>query len=139
MKRDISYGIVPVRMVEGMKQVLIIQQLAGHWAFPKGHADPGESAKAAAERELFEETGLSVVHYLTEHTFSESFYFTFQGHVIHKTVHYYLASVTGEVFIQECEIRASQWLTIEEAQEKVTFKEARRICQEVKSFLSDFE
>lgn len=30
------------------------------WSFPKGHAEPGESAEAVAVREVFEETGLVV-------------------------------------------------------------------------------
>ncbi len=43
-------------------QVLIAQRakppLAGIWSLPGGHIEPGESAKAAAIRELAEETGV---------------------------------------------------------------------------------
>lgn len=44
-------------------QVLLVERgkppLAGIWSLPGGHIEPGETAKAAAQRELLEETGLS--------------------------------------------------------------------------------
>lgn len=60
MKREVSYGIVPLRYMEGGWQILLIRHHAGHWTFPKGHADRGESPQQTAERELREETGLAV-------------------------------------------------------------------------------
>jgi 8-oxo-dGTP diphosphatase len=34
---------------------------AGHWSFPGGHLDFGESAESYASRELLEETGLKAL------------------------------------------------------------------------------
>ena len=58
MKKEFSFGIVPLQCVNEQWQVLLVQHQAGHWAFPKGHAEIGEEPKQTAERELLEETGL---------------------------------------------------------------------------------
>ena len=39
---------------------LLVQGWLGDWALPGGSVKPGESASCAAEREVFEETGISV-------------------------------------------------------------------------------
>ena len=46
------------------ESVLIVERgkgaLPGTWSLPGGHIEPGEKARDAAARELFEETGLAV-------------------------------------------------------------------------------
>lgn len=139
MKKENSYGIVPLRFHEGCWQVLLVKHHAGHWAFPKGHADRGESPQQTAERELREETGLAVLRYLFSDSMSESYIFTFQGERISKTVQYFIALVRGSLVIQEGEIEASQWLDLPAAQLHITFKEGKRICQQVNELLKSID
>ena len=42
---------------DGLRILLIFDQY-GHWTFPKGHLEAGETSAAAAIREVFEETGI---------------------------------------------------------------------------------
>ncbi len=139
MKKENSFGIVPLQIYHNDWQVLLIQHHAGHWAFPKGHADPGESPQQTAERELGEETGLTIQRFLSPKPLVESYFFMFEAQRISKTVHYFLALVQGCVVIQEREIKASQWLSLQEAYECMTFKEGKRVCLETSEFLKTLD
>lgn len=46
-------------------EVLLIQDSKGRWTIPKGHIEPGETAKMTARREIEEETGLKNFDILT--------------------------------------------------------------------------
>ena len=52
-----SCGII---LIDDENQYLLVQLLAGHWDFPKGHVEQGETEKETALREVLEETGLNV-------------------------------------------------------------------------------
>ncbi len=135
MKNDYSYGIIPLRQEEQKWFVLLVQHHAGHWAFPKGHADVGESPRQAAERELLEETGLKVHAYLSDQVLSEHYYFTFNKQRINKVVDYFVALVEGDVTLQEDEIQASCWLPLSEAIEMMTFKEGKDLILQIQQLL----
>lgn len=139
MKNEYSYGIVPLRFVQNEWEVLLIQHQGGHWAFPKGHLEAGELPQQTAERELKEETALLISQFLSSDPFAESYFFTFHGEKIFKTVHYFLALVSGEVVIQEDEIKGYQWLLLKDAEKAITFKEGKRVCQQTIAFLVDAE
>lgn len=46
-------------------EILLIQDSKGRWTIPKGHIEPGETAKMTARREIEEETGLKNISILT--------------------------------------------------------------------------
>lgn len=55
-------GVVFRHNAEGQVEFLLYQDARDRWTIPKGHVEPGESAQAAAKREVGEETGLQNVH-----------------------------------------------------------------------------
>lgn len=59
MREPTSGGIV-FRLSPDQKdiEILLIQDSKGRWTIPKGHIEPGETAKMTARREIEEETGL---------------------------------------------------------------------------------
>ena len=148
--KDEAFGIVPVFLSEADTLFLLIQHQAGHWAFPKGHADPGESALSTAKRELEEETGIRDYEVLEERSFVE--YYSFlqeavpssvkhyslakEGELIEKSVTYFVAFVNSmEVVLQAEEVQNSAWSSFEEAVKLITFDANRGVLREVKAYL----
>lgn len=134
--KDECFGIVPIFGKEADALFLLIQHQAGHWAFPKGHANPGESPAETARREFEEETGISDFEMLDEPSFTEHYSFVKDGKPIEKTVTYFLGFVKSmEVVLQEEEVQNSAWLSFEEAVKRITFDANRLMFGEVKAYL----
>jgi bis(5'-nucleosidyl)-tetraphosphatase len=135
MRQETSYGIIPLQKNSEGWEVFLVQHQSGHWAFPKGHKESGETDIETATRELKEETGLDIKKFFTSITFRERYAFTHEGEEIDKTVVYYAAEVEGEVLLQEDEIAHGGWFSFTEARDLITYSEAQRICDEVRAFL----
>ena len=135
MRVDISYGVVPLRHVLGLWEVLLVKHGHGHWAFPKGHADPGEEPHRTATRELKEETGLEIVQFLDIPPQEEKYIFRWRGELISKTVMYFPAEVQGDVVIEADEISDFKWNTLTEAKKLATFPATKQVCVAIQDLL----
>lgn len=130
-----SFGIIPIRIKNNKREYLLIQSHAENWGFPKGHKNPGETNKEAAQRELFEETGLKLEKFISSKPQVESFVFRRAGKIISKQVRYYPGMVAeGKVKIQPEEIKDYSWLTYDKAMERLSFPEAKKILQVIEGF-----
>ena len=65
--REPTSGGIVFRLTPDQKdvEILLIQDSKGRWTIPKGHIEPGETAKMTARREIEEETGLRNFDILT--------------------------------------------------------------------------
>lgn len=131
MRYDQSYGVVPLRKEGDRWLIFIIRHRGGHWTLPKGHPEGTESALEAAKRELYEETGLSLVKLLFEKPLVESYQFSSRGKPIHKTVHYFIGEVAGAIRIQKEELQDGKWVELERAHETVTYAQMKLLLQTV--------
>lgn len=135
-KKDEAFGIVPIwRQAEG-DRFLLIQHWAGHWGFPKGHADPGETEVATACREFEEETGIRDYEVIEAVSFTEKYSFTRDRQPIEKTVTYFPAFVkSATVICQEQEIKDYVWVSFDDALQKISFNQARQLLIRVNHYL----
>ena len=128
MLQEISYGIIPLQKHSGEWWVLLVQHKKGFWAFPKGHAEPGETPRETAIRELCEETGLIPELFLSEQTLAETYIFQRNGQPVQKKVLYFLAQVHGELVLQTSEVLEGCWIKLIDAVSKISFPESKVIC-----------
>ena len=124
MKYEKSCGAV---VLDGDK-VLIIQQNEGHWGFPKGHVEEGETEVQTAVREIKEETNIDVkvddkYRYVEVYSPKEN---------VEKEVVFFVASkVGGNVVAQEEEVQNIEWLSITNAMERLTYESSKRVLRNV--------
>lgn len=62
MFHEKSCGAIVYRKFHGNIEILLIKHVnSGHWSFPKGHIEIGETEYQTALREIKEETGIDVL------------------------------------------------------------------------------
>lgn len=64
VREPTSGGIIFRHDKKSDVEILLIQDGKDRWTIPKGHIEEGETAQQAAQREIFEEAGLSDVEVL---------------------------------------------------------------------------
>jgi 8-oxo-dGTP pyrophosphatase MutT (NUDIX family) len=131
MERVRQAGAIVVREHEGGTQVLLVRakQDPSRWIFPKGHIDPGESAPEAAARELREEAGV------VGRVIRPVGVLRFPSGAEQVEVTYYLARFGG--FAPTSEVRSSEWLSLEEAKQRLSFGDARDLLDKAVRVLRD--
>jgi bis(5'-nucleosidyl)-tetraphosphatase len=137
--RDEAFGIIPVRQTDSGYRFLLIQHHAGHWGFPKGHADPGESAMQTAQREFSEETGIAECEVIDHGiSFTETYTFARNHKRFEKVVVYFPAWVQAqEVSCQQEEIKAFVWADYREASSRLSFEGGKKILADVQRYLAE--
>ena len=121
-ENQFSSGGVVIRGSKEALEVLLIKDIYGHWTWPKGHIEEGESAEYAALREITEETGLKTLEVIGQ-IGKQEYWFTQDEKKIFKTVTIFLikALVGEDIHIQVEEVQEAGWFSPEEALEKIEY------------------
>ena len=118
-----SCGVV----LECRGKYLLLHYESGHWDFPKGHVEAGESEEQTALRELKEETGISQAEIVFGFRETISYYYRFQGKTRYKEVIFFAMRTSQEHVTLSHEHIGFMWLPYEEAMQKLTFQNAKDI------------
>lgn len=115
-------------------EFLLLHYEAGHWDFPKGNRERGETKIETAVREIEEETGLKNLEF-SDFEKEITYFYKREGKTVYKIVTYFLArSTTKEVRIS-WEHQGFEWLPYEKALDRLSYQNARDVLEAAKAFL----
>ncbi len=134
-RREPQSGTSSLRGKKGNINYLLLHYQSGHWDFPKGNIEKGETLKETAEREIREETGIRDVKFINGFKETIKYFYKLKGENIFKIVVFLLAETkTKEVQVSREHI-GFKWLPYEEALNQLTFKNAKEILEKANEFL----
>lgn len=130
-----SCGGVIYRKSHGNIEILLIKHVnSGHWSFPKGHVEDGETEEETAIREIKEETGIEV---LLDTSFREIVSYSPKKD-IQKDVVYFLGKAKYyDLIPQKEEVSDARWVDFGHASAILTYENDKAIIGKVRSVIKD--
>lgn len=143
VRRARSAGGVVFRHDDGPAKILLLKHESGKWMLPKGTIESGETPEEVALREVREEAGISQVRVVAD-LGEERYYFFWRAEDTYydKTVRYFLLEFLGgqdaapqseEGFV------ACEWVALQEAMERIKYKETREVVRRAKEALEHLD
>ncbi|MDQ4076237.1 MAG: NUDIX hydrolase [Chloroflexota bacterium] len=122
-------GVVLREGEEGLEALLIATHGKQRWSLPKGRIEPSESSRAAALREVAEETGITA-RILAPLETIEYWFYAGRNRRFHKFVEYFLMAYQGgQPQPQLSEVDDVRWWPFEEAVTLVAYANDRRLLK----------
>jgi bis(5'-nucleosidyl)-tetraphosphatase len=129
-RNERSAGVVVYYDDPGGRLFLLLDY-GRHWDFPKGHVEKNEDDRAAALRELEEETGLTDIS--LDPAFAHEITYFFRDRrtksLIRKTVVFFLAHTTDRKIAISHEHVGFIFLSFDEAIKKLTYPAAKQVLR----------
>ncbi len=132
MKKEKSCGALVVRRGREENEILLIKHRGGHWAFPKGHVEAGETEEETARREVEEETGLRVK---LDTGYREMVTFSPAPKVLKDVVYFAATVVSGVETPQLSEVSDVLWVPFSKAEQYITFENDRHLFRSMIQYL----
>ena len=131
MKKEKSCGCI---VINDRNEILLIHHNAGHWDFPKGHIEEGETEVQTAIREVKEETNIDVevneeYRYSTKYSPKED--------VIKQVIYFLARNISDNRQAQLEEVSEVKWFSMNDAIEKITYDNSREILILLKKDLEE--
>ena len=132
MKKEKSCGAIVFYLKEDKEQILLIKHSnSGHWSFPKGHVEEGETEVETAVREIMEETGVNAdidTRFRTVVTYSP------KKDVIKDVVYFFATTDNYDTRNHEEEVSEVRWVDIDKALGSVSYKNDKELVKKAISF-----
>lgn len=135
MQYEKSCGAIIYRRHHGNIELLLIKNAnGGHWSFPKGHVEAGETEEETAKREIMEETGIEVE---LDSNFREVITFTPKKDITKDVIYFLARALTYNYTPQEEEIARIKWVEINNAHTLLSYDNDRQLVQQAKLVIKD--
>ena len=133
MTLEKSCGALVFRRFHGNTELLLIKHAnGGHWSFPKGHVESGETDVETALREIKEETGIDVI---IDPSFREVISYSPKKDT-QKDVIYFIARAQNYDYTpQEEEIAQIKWVEINRAHTILTYDNDKQLVNKAKQVI----
>jgi len=135
--REHSAGAVVYREEGGEYKFLILKYGLGHWDFPKGNVEKGESEIETVKREIAEETGIDQIEIIEGFKEGVGYYYRLKGNLVYKTVNYYLAKTEQKDVKLSYEHEDYAWVTIDEALKYIKHKNSINVLNKAYQYIKN--
>lgn len=128
MIKEHSAGAVLYRyFTNDERKVLLLHYTSGHWDFPKGNIEAGETEVDAVIREIFEETGITDLKFVEG--FIQPIFYNYRrdGNLVQKKVSFYLVQTQTRNIKLSNEHQDFLWADYPSALTTLTYRSARGI------------
>lgn len=121
-------GVIFRRNNKRQLEILLIQDAKNRWTIPKGHIEPGETARQTAEREIKEETGLKqmkVMSWLGKINFR----YRRQSSLVLMSTQIYLVKALGDTndLTKEEWMNGIKWMSSNEALDLIEYEDIGKL------------
>jgi len=115
---------------------LILNYSYGHWDFPKGNIENGESELDTIKREIMEETGITDINFIDAFRQQISYRYKKKFKLVNKSVIYYIVETKSNKVVLSFEHVNFAWLNFNDALNRLSFDNSKKILKNANEFLS---
>lgn len=132
MKKEFSSGAIVYNFLDDNIKFLIVKHVLGHFSFPKGHIENGESEIDAAVREVLEETGILIS---IDTNFKRINTYCPYKNVTKNVMYFVGIPVSGVAKAQETEILEAFWADYVSARNILTYESDKKILDDAYKYI----
>lgn len=132
MKYEKSCGAIIYRKENLKLFYLVLEHVAGHGSFPKGHIENNETEIETAQREIFEETGLLVS---VDDRLRLVNNYSPEINIMKEVVYFIAESSNSIILLQTDEVKSMKWCLFNEAYQLITYDSDKEILNKANDYL----
>lgn len=136
MKKEKSCGAIIYKYQENKLYFLIVKHNRGHYSFPKGHIEKGETEEETAIREVKEETNVDIK---IINGFREKITYSPKENTIKDVIFFLAKPLTLNIKPQEEEINQIAWYDENDVFNIITYEEDKNILKNALNFIKNLK